>query len=121
MLAGELYVSADDELVRERKRAKTLCRRYNEGDASPGSPLLEELLGYATDAYLEPPFFCDYGYNIELGSRVHHSPGRRDRCRHDHWRRERRHAEHPWKFRSGGQSLSSSAEGVNARAPRTRG
>ena|SRR5688572_9903960 len=71
MLAGELYVAADEELVRERKRAKALCRRYNGGEASPGSRLLEELLGYATDAYLEPPFFCDYGYDIHLGSRVY--------------------------------------------------
>jgi maltose O-acetyltransferase len=71
MLAGELYVSSDEELVRDRKRAKTLCRSYNEADAGPGSPILEELFGYATDAYLEPPFFCDYGYNVEPGSRVY--------------------------------------------------
>src|SRR5688572_26315671 len=64
MLAGELYFSNDEELVRERKRAKDLCRRYNAGE-----PVLQELFGYETDVYLEPPFFCDYGYNIRLGAR----------------------------------------------------
>jgi maltose O-acetyltransferase len=30
MLAGDLYLANDAELVRERKRAKTLCARYNQ-------------------------------------------------------------------------------------------
>lgn len=71
MLAGHLYVANDEELVRERKRAKALCRRYNLGDAESGAELLAELFGARTDAYLEPPFFCDYGYNITLGARVY--------------------------------------------------
>ena len=32
---------------------------------------VEELFGYPTDAYLEPPFFCDYGYNLRLGRNVY--------------------------------------------------
>ncbi len=69
MLAGELYVASDPQLVAERKRAKALCRTYNAGEA--GTAILEELLGFPTDAYLEPPFFCDYGTNIRLGARVY--------------------------------------------------
>lgn len=69
MLDGELYVANDEELVRERKRAKALCRQYNAGDRDDGLHLLRELFGYETDVYLEPPFFCDYGYNIEFGRR----------------------------------------------------
>lgn len=68
MLAGELYFANDEELTRERRHAKALCREYN---VTPAAPLLETLFGYATDAYLEPPFFCDYGYNIRLGARVY--------------------------------------------------
>lgn len=50
MLAGELY----DALDEPGRRA-----------------LLEELLGRGGDtAWIEPPFFCDYGSNIELGERV---------------------------------------------------
>src|SRR5438045_4026333 len=71
MLAGEWYVAADEELVHERKRAKSLCRQYNNGDPGDGAALLQELLGYRSDAYLEPPFFCDYGYNISVGSNLY--------------------------------------------------
>jgi maltose O-acetyltransferase len=71
MLAGELYIANGEELTRERKRAKELCRRFNGGDAEEGRAILRDLFGYTTDAYLEPPFFCDYGYNIRLGSRVY--------------------------------------------------
>jgi maltose O-acetyltransferase len=70
MLAGELYLASDETLVRERSRAKALCRRYNAADAEEGRELLRELFGYDTDASLEPPFFCDYGSNIRLGRRV---------------------------------------------------
>ncbi|MCA1921673.1 DapH/DapD/GlmU-related protein, partial [Buttiauxella noackiae] len=31
------------------------------------SELLEQLLGQSLDAYIEPSFRCDYGYNIFLG------------------------------------------------------
>lgn len=71
MLAGELYSAAAPQLVRERKRAKTLCARYNRSVAELDADILADLLGYATDAYLEPPFFCDYGYNIQLGTGVY--------------------------------------------------
>ena len=32
--------------------------------------LLAELIGKATDAWIQPPFFCDYGTNITLGTKV---------------------------------------------------
>lgn len=68
MLSGQLYMANDEELVRERIRAKELCRRYN---ANFDRELLAELFGAPTDAYLEPPFYCDYGTNIRLGARVY--------------------------------------------------
>ena len=71
MLLGELYRASDDELTRERKRAKTLCHRYNQYVEELDMAALRELFGHPTDAYLEPPFFCDYGYNIRLGRRVY--------------------------------------------------
>jgi maltose O-acetyltransferase len=71
MLAGELYFANDEQLVRERRRAKALCREYNGDDSGRGAVLLQELFGYPTDAYLEPPFFCDYGYNIRFGAKVY--------------------------------------------------
>jgi maltose O-acetyltransferase len=71
MLAGELYFANDPQLVAERIRAKVLCQRYNQQVESLDGKTLAELLGYSTDAYLEPPFFCDYGYNIRFGVKVY--------------------------------------------------
>jgi maltose O-acetyltransferase len=73
MLAGELYNPLDEQLSRERARCRVLCKLLN--DSRPDRPderrqILEELLGCATDAWIEPPFYCDYGTNITLGARV---------------------------------------------------
>ena len=75
MLAGELYRASDPGLVEERRHAKMICRRYNASDNVPDAEMLRELLGHATDAYIEPPFFCDYGYNIRLGARFYANHG----------------------------------------------
>jgi len=70
MIAGELYFSADLDLVRDRKRARTLTDQFN---TSPNDPLirtelLKELFGSTGKAlYIEPNFRCDYGYNIHVG------------------------------------------------------
>lgn len=71
MLNGELYDAGDLELVAERERARDLTRRYNHttvDDQSERRELLEELLGSVGEEYaIEPPFRCDYGYNIHVG------------------------------------------------------
>lgn len=66
---GELYFPNHPQLVLARRRAKALCRKYNASDLD--AAILEELFSYRTDAYLEPPFFCDYGDNVRLGARVY--------------------------------------------------
>ena len=74
MLAGELYRADDPELARERLRARELTASFNASD--PGDELgrrslLGELLGSMSDsAFIEPPFYCDYGWNISLGDRA---------------------------------------------------
>jgi maltose O-acetyltransferase len=75
MLAGELYRANDPRLVLERRRAKAICRRYNASENVPDAEMLRELFGRASDAYIEPPFFCDYGYNIRLGARFYANHG----------------------------------------------
>lgn len=63
---------AGGELAEDRKRAKLLLWEFNntcpddEGMARRPE-LLKELLGGCENPYVEPPFFCDYGYNIHLG------------------------------------------------------
>ncbi len=74
MLAGELYDSLDPELVEQRNRTRDLCRLLNESlrvDAEGSRRVLERLLGSGGDSVLmQPPFYCDYGSNIHLGTRV---------------------------------------------------
>jgi maltose O-acetyltransferase len=74
MLAGELYDALDPELVRARDQARDLCRELNAsraGEQEVRRRLLRELLGAGGDsAWIEPPFYCDYGSNIQLGERV---------------------------------------------------
>ncbi|HEY3448892.1 MAG TPA: sugar O-acetyltransferase [Myxococcales bacterium] len=75
MLAGELYEPADPELVRRRERARDLCWALNatkESEQKERRSLLERLLGGGGDsAWIQPPFFCDYGSNLYLGQRVY--------------------------------------------------
>ncbi|NMM52553.1 maltose acetyltransferase domain-containing protein [Paenibacillus aquistagni] len=72
MIQGELYNSADAELVQDRLRARQLTRLYNqttEIDDKERADLLKELLGTVGEHYyIEPTFKCDYGYNIHLGN-----------------------------------------------------
>jgi maltose O-acetyltransferase len=74
MLAGALYDPLDPELVAGRERARDLCQALNatrEGEADARRAILRELFGRGGDSvWMQPPFFCDYGTNIELGERV---------------------------------------------------
>jgi maltose O-acetyltransferase len=74
MLAGELYDPLDPELVAARERARDLCRALNDSrDSQPAERrrVLQELFGTGGDTvWMQPPFHCDYGANIHLGTRV---------------------------------------------------
>ena len=70
MLAGELYDARDPELAAERERASNLCRTLTTLDVSNRAArlaLLSELFTAHTDADIQAPFHCDYGYNVALG------------------------------------------------------
>lgn len=75
MLAGELYDALDPELVQARARARELTKKLGATGASEEQrrrEILKELFGRGGEsAWIEPPFFCDYGSNIELGERVY--------------------------------------------------
>lgn len=74
MLAGELYDPLDPELVAAREHARDLCQALNatrEAEQEERRRILRELFGAGGDTvWMQPPFFCDYGSNIELGERV---------------------------------------------------
>jgi maltose O-acetyltransferase len=74
MLAGELYDALDPDLVASRDRARDLCQTLNatrEAEQELRRDLLKQLFGKGGDTvWMQPPFYCDYGWNIELGERV---------------------------------------------------
>ena len=74
MLAGDLYDPFDPELVSARERARDLCRALNatrEGEPDARRDILRAVFGAGGETvWMQPPFFCDYGTNIELGTRV---------------------------------------------------
>jgi maltose O-acetyltransferase len=73
MLAGELYLASDPELVTDHLRAQAILARFNTSGADEESlrvELLRELFGHFGDgAVAKPNIRCDYGYNISIGSR----------------------------------------------------
>ncbi|WP_053231415.1 sugar O-acetyltransferase [Sandaracinus amylolyticus] len=75
MLAGERYDALDPELVATRERARDLCQALNatrEREVDARRAILRDLFGRGGDSvWMQPPFYCDYGANIELGERVY--------------------------------------------------
>lgn len=74
MLAGDLYIADDPELVEAADRAHDLIAAYN-ATTSRQRPLrrrlLEELLGsIGEDVELRPPLRVDYGTQITIGPRT---------------------------------------------------
>ena len=61
----------DKALMSERDNAKDLCYDYNllrPSDKEGQQALMKKLLGRTNGAFcIVAPFWCDYGYNIEIG------------------------------------------------------
>ncbi len=74
MLAGELYDPLDAELTSARERARDFCQALNatrEAEQEVRRRILSELFAKGGETVImQPPFYCDYGSNIELGQRV---------------------------------------------------
>ncbi|KAL4426140.1 hypothetical protein ABPG77_007422 [Micractinium sp. CCAP 211/92] len=74
MTAGESYNPADPELVDARIAARRLLRRLNYdldyADVQGRQQALKKLLGKASwrhPPWIEPPFLCNYGFNLSVG------------------------------------------------------
>lgn len=74
MLSGELYNPMDAVLSSERSEARIKFQRINnlsDKEKKERNKLLKELIGdFDKNFFIEPPFYCDYGYNIKLGKNV---------------------------------------------------
>ncbi|MCI0446277.1 sugar O-acetyltransferase [bacterium] len=75
MLNGELYLASDPELKELRNRARFLWQRFNltsPDEEDERQQILQELLGkFGSEVWIEPPFYCDYGKQIELADGVY--------------------------------------------------
>lgn len=73
MLACRLYHAQDEGLKQERLAARRLLHEINR--SAPDDEARRDLLARLFSASpelpaLEPPFYCDYGYNIRFGKNV---------------------------------------------------
>lgn len=71
MNSEELYYAGDDELYLKRLRCKDMCAEYNSlrpSEEDRRIELISKIVGKAgNDVWIEQSFWCDYGFNIELG------------------------------------------------------
>lgn len=74
MIAGELYNPLDKELVEDRIQTRLLLKALNdsrEDNEEERMRLVKELVPNADKGlWIQPPFYCDYGYNLFIGERV---------------------------------------------------
>lgn len=77
MLAGLNYDPSDSTLSADRASAETACYELNQSHpkTSNRTEIIGRLLGYETNASLNVPFYCDYGYNIHLGQNFYANHG----------------------------------------------
>ncbi|HAC62587.1 MAG TPA: maltose O-acetyltransferase [Cyanothece sp. UBA12306] len=70
MLNGQYYNAFDQELLKDREIAKQLCKKLNnleDGSQLERVKIIKTLLQTDQECWIESPFRCDYGYNIEIG------------------------------------------------------
>ena len=80
MLRGEMYdANYDETLIADRTRCKVLCQKYNNlpiDDFEARDKLIKDILGKTGKSLLiEPDFWCDYGWNIEVGENFYANHG----------------------------------------------
>lgn len=78
MLAGNFYYAGDEELTKEREYARNLIFEFNHSRPSENDKkqrVLKQLITAKGLFYIEGPFYCDYGYNIEVGENFYANYG----------------------------------------------
>lgn len=81
MLDGEFYNAGESSLMRDRYKARQVLRKFNGTSEEEFSltelyevrrQILTNFLGkLGNNCWIEPPFYCDYGYNIFLDESVY--------------------------------------------------
>lgn len=66
----EMAYIADEAVMEQQRRSKQLLYELNTtnySDFEKIAELVKKLFGKAEKAFVTPPFYCDYGFNIEVG------------------------------------------------------
>jgi len=78
MLQGLEYFPSDKSLQQDRANAKRLCQQFNQcdiDDRKASRKIIKALFGHCEGAWIEPHFYCDYGYNISTGKNFYANHG----------------------------------------------
>ncbi len=71
MISGLPYRANNEDLVKLRAAVRKILGVYNQvgvHDSETQIGLLQQILGHTgAGSWVEPPFFCDYGFNISVG------------------------------------------------------
>ena len=66
----EMAYISDESVMEEQKVCRRILQRLNTVDCSDFDEIgkiVKELLGKSDGAFINPPFYCDYGSHIEVG------------------------------------------------------
>ena len=66
----EMAYISDDAVMEEQRKTRKILRDLNTVDPSDFDrigEIVEQLLGKSHKAFINPPFYCDYGFHIEVG------------------------------------------------------
>ncbi|MBO0473423.1 sugar O-acetyltransferase [Enterococcus ureasiticus] len=78
IIAGKLFLDGCEGLPEERKKAKKRMIAFNQtlpDELEERFQLLDEIFGSKVNAWIEPPFYFCYGYNIQLGEECYLNVG----------------------------------------------
>ncbi|MFT5282126.1 MAG: maltose O-acetyltransferase [Kangiellaceae bacterium] len=78
MLQGLAYFSSDKQLHKDREQAKKMCQQFNTtaiDNRKASRAIIKSLFKIVEGAWIEPNFYCDYGYNISVGKQFYANHG----------------------------------------------
>lgn len=73
MIKGLVYNPVSPQLILDRDRASRILTKYNHKtfhEINMHNKLMKKLIKTSGNFWIKPPFFCDYGYNIQIGKNI---------------------------------------------------
>ena len=73
MINGYVYNPVSPQLILDRDKASRIITKYNNKtfhEINMRNRLIKKLIKTTGNFWIKPPFYCDYGYNIQIGKDV---------------------------------------------------